>query len=89
MKLRIGFIRLGAMGLSHAKDINRVCGDKAEVTALCGTSDANFQAATEVAPSAKRFKEPTKPNCIDGTLLAIAAERAIKRGEVVTVESGN
>jgi hypothetical protein len=39
--------------------------------------------------SAKRFKEPTKLNCIDGTLLAIAAERAIKQGEVVTIEGGN
>jgi len=48
-----------------------------------------FSGAAEVAPSAKRFKEPTKLNCIDGTLLAIAAERAIKRGEVVTVEGGN
>jgi len=28
-------------------------------------------------------------NCIDGTLLAIAAERAIKRGQVVTVDSEN
>jgi hypothetical protein len=28
-------------------------------------------------------------NCLDGTLLAIAAERAIKKGEVVTVNSAN
>jgi predicted dehydrogenase len=31
----------------------------------------------------------TVNNCLDGTLLAIAAERAIKTGEVVAVDSGN
>jgi predicted dehydrogenase len=66
MNLRIGFIGLGAMGLSHAKAINRLCADKAEITALCGTSDANFQAATEIAPSAKRFKEPAKVVTVEG-----------------------
>jgi predicted dehydrogenase len=58
MKLRIGFIGLGAMGLSHLKAIHRLCADKAEITALCGATDANFQAAIEVAPAAKRFKQP-------------------------------
>ena len=58
MKLRIGFIGVGAMGLSHVKAVHRLCGDKAEVTALCGASDANFQAAMDVAPNAKRFTEP-------------------------------
>ena len=58
MKLRIGFIGLGAMGLSHVKAIQRLCGEKAEITAFCGSSDANTQAAMEVAPDAKRFKEP-------------------------------
>jgi len=60
MKLRIGFIGLGAMGLSHVKAIHRLCGDKAEIVALCGTSDTNFQAAIEVAPDAKRFKQATQ-----------------------------
>jgi predicted dehydrogenase len=57
MKLRIGFIGLGAMGLSHVKAVARLCGDKAEITALCGTTDINFEAAMEVAPKAKRFKQ--------------------------------
>jgi predicted dehydrogenase len=60
MKLRIGFIGLGAMGLSHVKAIHRLCADKAEIAALCGTSDVNFQAAIEVAPGAKRFKQSTQ-----------------------------
>jgi len=60
MKLRIGFIGLGAMGLSHVKAVHRLCGDKAEITALCGTTDANFEAAAEVAPRGRRFKQPSQ-----------------------------
>jgi predicted dehydrogenase len=60
MKLRIGFIGLGAMGLSHVKAIQRLCTDKAEITALCGATDANFAAAAEVATTAKRFKQPSQ-----------------------------
>lgn len=60
MKLRIGFIGLGAMGLSHVKATNRLCGAKAEIAALCGTSDANLRAAKEVAPSAAAFKDPSE-----------------------------
>jgi len=60
MKLRIGFIGLGAMGLSHVKAVQKLCADEAEITALCGTTDASFQAALEVAPKAKRFKEASQ-----------------------------
>src|SRR5882724_13656823 len=60
MKLRVGFIGLGAMGLSHVKTMQRLCADKAEITALCGTNDVNFQAAMEVAPGAKRFKQASQ-----------------------------
>ncbi len=59
MKLRIGFIGLGAMGLSHVKAIDRLCGDEAEIIALCGTTEANLQAALDVAPKAKTFKDST------------------------------
>jgi myo-inositol 2-dehydrogenase/D-chiro-inositol 1-dehydrogenase len=60
MKLRIGFIGLGAMGLSHARAIHKLCGDKAEITALCGKTDANFLAAKEIAPNSRRFKRPSE-----------------------------
>lgn len=60
MKLRIGFIGLGAMGLSHVKAIQRLCGDDAEITAVCGRNDTNIQAATEIAPNAQRFKQPSE-----------------------------
>src|SRR5262245_49119297 len=56
MKLRIGFIGLGAMGVSHAHSIRRLCGDKAEVSALCA-GEASLQQALEAFPAAKRFQE--------------------------------
>lgn len=59
MKLRIGFIGLGAMGLSHVKAIDRLCRDEVEIAALCGTREANLRAALEIAPSAKTFKDST------------------------------
>jgi myo-inositol 2-dehydrogenase/D-chiro-inositol 1-dehydrogenase len=58
--LRVGFIGLGAMGLSHVKAMQRLCADKTEITALCGTNDANFQAAVEVSPGARRFKQASQ-----------------------------
>ena len=58
MKLRLGFIGLGAMGLSHVQSIRRLCGDKAEVAALCDMSQANLQSALQVVPTAKPFHDP-------------------------------
>jgi myo-inositol 2-dehydrogenase / D-chiro-inositol 1-dehydrogenase len=60
MKLRIGFIGLGAMGLSHVKAIQRLCEDKAEISALCGRSDSSLQEAAVIAPKAQRFKQPSE-----------------------------
>jgi predicted dehydrogenase len=57
MKLRIGFLGLGAMGLSHVKSIRRLCGDKADVAAICDLSPANLQNGIEAAPGAKAYKE--------------------------------
>ena len=57
MKLRIGFLGLGAMGLSHVKSMRRLCGDKAEVAAICDLSPANLQSGIEAAPGAKAYKE--------------------------------
>ena len=58
MKLRVGFIGLGAMGLSHVRSIQKLCGDQAQVAALCGTRDANLNAAMTEFPEAKAFKQP-------------------------------
>jgi myo-inositol 2-dehydrogenase/D-chiro-inositol 1-dehydrogenase len=58
MKLRIGFIGLGAMGASHVRAINRLCGDRAEVAALCGTREANLREVLAEFPAAKPFSNP-------------------------------
>src|SRR6476659_2338745 len=56
MKLRFGFIGLGAMGLSHVHSIRTLCPDAAEVSALCATNEANVEKALAEAPQAKIFK---------------------------------
>lgn len=57
MKLRIGFAGLGAMGFSHVNSIIKLCGEHAEVAALCARSEANVKRALEVAPHAKVFHD--------------------------------
>ena len=57
MKLRLGFLGLGAMGLSHVHSIRKLCGDKAEVAALCDPNEANLHEAIEAAPGAKAYQE--------------------------------
>jgi predicted dehydrogenase len=57
MKLRIGFIGLGAMGLSHVHSIRHLCRDHAEVTALCAMNEANVEKAVAEAPGAKVFRD--------------------------------
>ena len=56
MKLRIGFIGLGAMGASHVNSIHKLCSDRAEVSAVCANNEANLKKALDIAPSAKVFK---------------------------------
>lgn len=68
-KLRIGFIGLGAMGLSHVHSIRTLCPDKAEVTALCAMNEANLEKALAEAPGAKVFKR--KSDLIQSPLDAI------------------
>jgi predicted dehydrogenase len=60
MKLRIGFIGVGVMGLSHANSIQKLCGAKAEVAAVCDLSEANLKRALEVAPGVKAFTNPSE-----------------------------
>lgn len=57
MKLKVGFIGVGAMGLSHLKAIHLGCGERAEAVAICARSESNIQRAKEVAPTVKVFKE--------------------------------
>src|SRR5216684_3264864 len=60
MKLRVGFIGLGAMGLSHVQTVRRICGDTAEVTAICARDQGRIQKALEAAPAARVCKDPAE-----------------------------
>jgi predicted dehydrogenase len=60
MKLRIGFIGAGVMGLSHINSIQKLCGDRTEIAAVCDTNEANLRKAATVAPSARAFKNPSE-----------------------------
>jgi predicted dehydrogenase len=68
-KLRIGFIGLGAMGLSHVQSIRKLCHDRAEVTALCAMNEANLKNAVAEAPGARVFRK--KAELIQSPLDAI------------------
>jgi predicted dehydrogenase len=60
MKLRIGFIGVGAMGLSHLKAMHLGCGERAEAVAVCARSEENIRKALEVAPKVRVFKEESE-----------------------------
>jgi predicted dehydrogenase len=60
VKLRIGFIGLGNMGLSHVQSIRKLCGDYADVTALCAMNDTNVQKALLAAPTAKVYRKKSE-----------------------------
>src|SRR5437899_1877877 len=55
MKLRIGFIGIGAMGFSHVNSIHKLCGDKAQVSAICARNRENIERVLELAPRAKVY----------------------------------
>jgi len=57
MKLKVGFIGVGAMGLSHLKAMHLDFGERAEAVAICARSGANIQKALEVAPKARVFTQ--------------------------------
>jgi predicted dehydrogenase len=53
VKIRFGFIGVGAMGLSHVNSFARLCGDKVEIAAVCTSNKATEKKVREVAPDAK------------------------------------
>jgi predicted dehydrogenase len=59
LKLKIGFIGLGAMGMSHVRAVRRLCGDYADIAALCGSREENLKEAHNEFPEAKTFRKPT------------------------------
>src|SRR5690348_3790757 len=69
MKLRVGFIGIGAMGLSHVKSIHEGCSPQAEAVAICSNNESNIQKALAVAPKARAFKD--EASLIDSDLDAV------------------
>ncbi|MBI4664669.1 MAG: Gfo/Idh/MocA family oxidoreductase [Verrucomicrobia bacterium] len=57
MKLRVGFLGVGAMGNSHLKTITEHHSDVAEAAAICARSESNIQRALGMAPQARVFQE--------------------------------
>src|SRR5258708_11263250 len=57
MKIRVGFIGVGAMGISHVKSIHAGCSRQAEAVAICSNNEINIQKALAIAPSAQVFKD--------------------------------
>ncbi len=56
MKIKLGFIGIGAMGLSHLKAMHQHPGGQAEVVAVCSRSEENLKKALEIAPQARVFQ---------------------------------
>jgi predicted dehydrogenase len=57
MKLRIGFIGVGSMGLSHVKSIQEGCFANAEAVAICSNNESNIAKALAIAPRAGVFSD--------------------------------
>src|SRR3954462_9005683 len=69
MKLKFGFIGVGAMGLSHVNSFARLCGDNVEIAAVCTSNKATLKKVHDVAPHAKCFEN--ERDLIDSPLDAI------------------
>ena len=55
MKLKIGFIGVGAMGLSHLQAMHEEFGRHCAASAVCASSETNLQKARTIAPNAVIF----------------------------------
>jgi predicted dehydrogenase len=60
MKLRLGFLGLGAMGFSHANSFAKLCGEKVEIAAICSSNRANIKKIQALSPKAKIFKDDSE-----------------------------
>ena len=57
MKLKCGFIGIGAMGRSHVDLIHRENGEPAEVVSVCGNNEDNIKNCLEIAPDAQVYND--------------------------------
>ncbi len=56
-KLQMGFIGLGAMGVSHLRLFHEDCGRDAVATAICANNRDNIARAKEIAPNAQLIRD--------------------------------
>ncbi len=95
MKIRMGFLGIGAMGLSHVNQFHVKNAARAESVAICSRSEANITKALAVAPNAKVFRDEgdlihsdldaiviSTPNATHAAL----AQEALKAGKHVFLE---
>ncbi|MBM3877346.1 MAG: Gfo/Idh/MocA family oxidoreductase [Verrucomicrobia bacterium] len=57
MKLRLGFLGIGSMGISHVQQWHVKLAARSTCAALCGRNEANLKRALAVAPDAKVFSD--------------------------------
>ncbi|MFA6542908.1 MAG: Gfo/Idh/MocA family oxidoreductase [Limisphaerales bacterium] len=57
MKLRLGFLGIGSMGLSHVNQFHVKNAARSECAAICSRNEANIARALAVAPNAKVFRD--------------------------------
>lgn len=55
MKIRLGFLGLGAMGFSHVSSFAKLCADTVEIAAVCSSNEANIKKARDLAPNLQLF----------------------------------
>ena len=56
-KLKIGFLGIGAMGLSHVNQFHVKLGGRSQAVAVCSRSEANIAKASAVAPDVQVFHD--------------------------------
>jgi predicted dehydrogenase len=57
--LRLGFIGLGAMGMTHVNTIAELCREEATVAAVCSTQPERVAQVLKTSPGATVFTEPS------------------------------
>jgi predicted dehydrogenase len=60
MKLRFGFLGLGAMGFSHVNSFAKLCPDNVEIAAVCSSNEANIKKTRDLAPNVRVFKNESE-----------------------------
>jgi predicted dehydrogenase len=58
VKLRFGFIGIGAMGLTHLDSFQKLCRNEIEVAAVCSSNSDHIRKARELAPGLNVVSHP-------------------------------